>query len=499
VDLAELQALTESREVLEQFANNADIAFWVATPDVSKYFYMSPGYEKIWGRSCESLHENPHSFLDAVHPDDLQRVIDTAIGGDPCNMDEEYRILRPDGELLWVRDRTFPVKDDTGNVYRMIGIAEDITSRKQAEIALLQSEEKFRQFANHAEILFWVCEPDVSKFHYVSPGYEKIWGRKCAEIYENPRSFLDSVHPDDKERVIAAAVGENSCNMDEEYRIFRPDGSIRWVSDRTFPIYDEQGNLFRMAGVAEDITQRKQVEEETYKILQRERELSESKSNFIATTSHEIRTPLAAIQSSIDLLQHYDDRLTEDKKQVHFQKIETGIKRITQIVQDVLLLSESEAGTLQFQPEDIDVVKLCQDVVTAVIQSGNNPDRIEFNFSGDISQTFSLDPKLFNHILTNLLENSLKYSPQDSKIQFDLNCTQNEVIFTIKDRGMGIPREDLSHIFDSFYRAKNVRTLSGTGLGLSIVKKCVDLHKGEISVNSIVGEGTTFFVTLRSA
>ena len=249
-----------------------------------------------------------------------------------------------------------------------------------------------------------------------------------------------------------------------------------------------------MAGIAEDITYYKQAEEETYKALQRERELSDVKSEFIATTSHEIRTPLSVIQSSIDILQHRIDKLSDEKKQKHFKKIESAVQRISSIVNDLLIIAEDEAGSLQFQPSEVDITQLCQEIINTIVNYDAN--RIEFKVSGDGATTAMLDTKLISHILNNLLENALKYSDPDKKVQFELGLLPSQIKFCIQDRGIGIPTENLSNIFNSFYRADNIGTKSGTGLGLSIVKRCVDLHRGGIAVNSTVGEGTIVNVTL---
>jgi signal transduction histidine kinase len=191
-------------------------------------------------------------------------------------------------------------------------------------------------------------------------------------------------------------------------------------------------------------------------------------------------------------LNHYADRLNEDKKQKHFQKIETAVQRIKQIVQDTLLLSEAEAGTLQFEPKLVNIAQLCQEIIEGITDKTN---RIEFIANTDITQV-KLDSKLISCIINNLLENALKYSPQNTTVKFNLSCTQSSVILSIQDQGIGIPQENLPHIFDSFYRANNVARSSGTGLGLAIVKQCVDLHKGEIEVISKINEGTTFIITL---
>ncbi len=291
-----------------------------------------------------------------------------------------------------------------------------------------------------------------------------------------------------------AAIKNNPTSMDEEYRITQPNGTMRWIRDRTFPVTDENGRVFRMVGVAEDITYRKQAEEETYKALQREREFSNAKSEFIATVSHELRTPLSVIQSSADILQHNIDKLTDEKRQKHFQKMDSGVQRITSIVQDLLIIAEDEAGSLEFNPTEIDIAQMCQQMINTIVNYNNR--RIKFKVSGDGATTAMVDSKIINHILVNLLENALKYSQPDKEVQFEFDLSPSKIIFRIQDQGIGIPTENLSHIFDSFYRANNVETKPGTGLGLSIVKRCVDLHGGGIAVNSTVGEGTIFTVTL---
>ncbi|AFY57090.1 PAS domain S-box [Rivularia sp. PCC 7116] len=486
MDLQQLQ-------VFEQFADNVDFAFWVCSPDVTEYYYMSPGYEKIWGRTVASLIENPHSFLEAVHPDDVERVTQAAIGKEPWNMDEEYRVIRPDGTIRWVRDRTYPIYDDQGNIYRMAGTAEDITERKQELKDLNQSLEQFKQFVDNADIVFLVWDIEITKFLYISPSYEKIWGRSCDSLYKEPRSFLEALHPEDIPPVIAA-MKNNPTSIDGEYRIILPNGTMRWIRERTFPNKDENGRVNGIVGVAEDITHRKQAEEETYKALQREQELSNAKSEFIATISHEIRTPLSVIQSSADILHHNIDKLTNEKKQKHFQKVNSSVQRIASIVEDLLIIAEDEAGSLQFQPTEVDVVQLCQEIINTIVNYNNR--RINFKVSGNATSSSMLDAKLIHHILVNLLENALKYSQPDTKIELELSLLSNQIKFRVQDQGIGIPTENLSHIFNSFYRAKNVETKPGTGLGLSIVKRCVDIHHGGIAVNSSVGKGTIFTVTL---
>lgn len=486
MDLQQLQ-------VFEQFANSVDIAFWVCSLDVTHYYYVSPGYEKIWGRTVASLMENPHSFLESVHPDDVERVTQAIKSKKSWTIDEEYRIVRTDSKLRWMHHRTYPIYDEQGNLHLIAGIAEDITERKKEFKYLHQSLEQFKQFVKNIDIVFWVCDVDVTKFLYISPAYEKIWGKSCISLYEQPLSFLDAIHPEDLPRQIAA-VKNNPTSIDEIYRIIQPSGNMRWIRSRTFPVKDENGDISRIIGVAEDISHRKQAEQETYKALQREQELSTVKSEFIATISHEIHTPLSIIQSSADILQHSINRLSDEKKQKHFQKVDSAIKRITSIIEDLLIVAEDEAGSLQFEPTKIDIPQLCQEIIDRIINYNNR--RIEFTVSGDAASTAMLDAKLVNHILVNLLENALKYSQPQEKVKFELDLLPSKIKFRIQDWGMGIPTENLPHVFDSFYRGNNVDNQPGTGIGLAIVKQCVDIHRGGIAINSTVGKGTIFTVTL---
>ena len=236
-------------------------------------------------------------------------------------------------------------------------------------------------------------------------------------------------------------------------------------------------------------------------ILAKEKELRNLKSSFISMASHEFRTPLAVIGSSTELLQHYDQKLDATKKLKHFGRIQSSIKHMTALLEDVLTISKVEADKIEFNPVTIDVIEFCHDLLEELHQS-KTEFQILFAIDGldnsreTTSFSAQLDPKLLKQILTNLLTNAIKYSPIDSKVYFDLNFERDSICFRVRDRGMGIPPEDLKNLFTPFHRAANVGNISGTGLGLAIVRKCIKLHQGKIAVESEVGVGTTFTVTI---
>jgi predicted ATPase/signal transduction histidine kinase/tRNA A-37 threonylcarbamoyl transferase component Bud32 len=239
--------------------------------------------------------------------------------------------------------------------------------------------------------------------------------------------------------------------------------------------------------------------EEMRKVLEKERELNELKSRFISMASHELRTPLTTILSSNELLKDYSHKWSEEKKRVHFERIHSAVRRMNNLMEDILTLGKAEARKIEFEPVPIDLIQFCRGLIEEIqLISDPNKYQISFTVQGE-SFAACMDEKLLRHILTNLLTNAVKYSPAGGTVRFHLILKIGEAIFQIQDQGIGIPVEDQKHLFESFHRANNVGGIPGTGLGLAIVKKSVDLHHGKITVDSEIGVGTTFTVTIPSS
>lgn len=376
----------------------------------------------------------------------------------------------------------------------LTGAAMSENAKVQEELS--KSEEKFRQFAENIPQVFRMTSPDGQQVIYVSPAYQEIWGRSCRSLYQSPHSWIEAIHPQD--RPLALAKQEKHLqgeSTSEEYRILRPDGSMRWIWNRTFPIRNEQGEVYRIATLAQDITEQKQVEEEALNAMAKEKELSELRTRIITTTSHEFRTPLTTIFSAAELLEYYSQRWTEQEKLDHLRQIQESVHHMTQLLDDLLFIGRAEAQQLQFKPISLDLVQFCQDIVAQIQRESSPQHKIIFACQETFLQA-EIDPKLLRQILINLLNNSILYSPPKTSIYLRLTASKDEAIFKVKDMGIGIPLEDQPLVFKSFHRGKNIGNQAGTGLGLTVVKKCVDLHKGRISFQSEVGVGTTFIIRL---
>lgn len=232
--------------------------------------------------------------------------------------------------------------------------------------------------------------------------------------------------------------------------------------------------------------------------LQKEKELSELKSRFWSMIIHEFRNPLTSILSSAQLLEAHSHRLTEDRRHDYLELIQNSVRAINQLMNDTLNIVQTEKSNLEFNPQSIDLPEFCRDLVEEIQFNTSSTHRIVFSQQGRCVD-ICLDRKLLWHILTNLLSNAIKYSPAGGSVYLTLRCTEQEASFEVKDYGIGIPKSTQMHLFEPFHRADNVGTIPGTGLGLTLVKKCLDLHSGQIEIDSEVGRGSTFTVRFYSA
>lgn len=394
----------------------------------------------------------------------------------------EYTLL-DNSNTAWFVASISPLSE-----HSVIWVARNISDRKQAEaelakLSLVASKtDNLVVISDRHGAIEWVNESFIKTTRYT---LAEVRGRQLGGFLQGALTTRETVEK------MRQAI-QDRVPFQGEILNYSKDGKPYWLTLSINPIFADRGELTNFIAIESDITQRKQSEQEVLKALNKEKELSQLKSDFITIASHEFRTPLTVIMAAAKLLKHYDDRLSQEQKQQQLDRLLRGCDRILRLLEDILILGKADAGKIEFNPAFIDLELFCEELLGELRLSDDDRHDFMFTYQGKPHQKVPIDEHLLHHILSNLLANALKYSPLHREIELDLQICDRQAIFKIRDRGIGIPPEDMQHLFEAFHRAKNANNIQGTGLGLMIVKRAVDLHSGTISVESKVGEGTTF-------
>lgn len=405
----------------------------------------------------------------------------------------EIQMRRADGQPIWaaLSGKAVSQRDlSQGTVWGIV----DITQRKMLEEELQRTSSEREAILNSALVgivlsvarrLEWVNERFASMLGYAR---HELLGQPSTALHTSPEAYEAFGH---EVRGALQASGSYTC----ERQLRRRDGSLLWVemAGNCIRAYDpDSGVIWTFL----DITERKQSELEIREALDQQKALNELRSRFVAMTSHEFRTPLAAILSAGELLRDYGDRLPPEERTELLDSISAAVQRMSRMMDRVLLLGKADAQMLDFEPQELDLVPLCRKFIDEA--RAQHPDatcEVVTRFDPALRRGL-YDEKLLRHIFGNLLSNALKYSPQGGTVEFRLEAEGSGTRFEVRDQGIGIPAEELAHLFESFHRASNVGGIQGTGLGLAIVRNAVQMHGGRIAVESTPGAGSCFTVWL---
>jgi PAS domain S-box-containing protein len=481
------QALQESEQRLQAILDNSTALIYVKDLE-GRYLTINAWFGIVFNVDREVIKGKTDYDLFAKEIADSVRANDLKVIETKSPMDWEEVAPHHDGLHTYISIK-FPLFDAVGEIYAVCGISTDISDRKRVENALNSSLSTNKALLDAIpDAMFRISFEGIFvnfkavKNNLLPLPTQEFLGKSLYQVFpeEVANPMMDCIQ-----------LALTTKNMQIfEYQLLLDDNSLNYEARIAVSAENEVMAIIR------DITERKQAETEIRNALEKEKELGELKSRFVTMASHEFRTPLATIFSSSELLEYYSHKWTEEKKIKHQQRIQSSVKHMTNLLDDVLLIGKAEAGKLEFQPKPLDISQFCRDLVEEV-QVTTQSHTINFcpqdqldNFNGLI------DEKLLRHIITNLLTNAVKYSPQGKEVDFNLKCDRNLATFSIQDGGIGISVEDQQQLFESFHRGKNVSNIPGTGLGLAIVKKSVDLHRGTITIESQLEVGTTFTVTL---
>jgi len=486
--------LQQAKESIEAILNSSSDAILLTTFDgVIQQF--NPAFTKQFGYSFDDMFGQ--SLLMLTTTGDMAAIIEVmhTVVNEMKPRAIEVTGCRQDGSTFDIDLAIAPVQDSS-TIRGMVCSIRDITKRKQAERALQASEEKYRALVNFAPDPIVIID-HTGHIVLVNERMENFFGYQPSELIGQPVEVLitdtmHEIHMSHRHEYLAVpssrVMGEN-----RDLTIRRKDGVDVPVHISLSPIATG-GEQLTMAYIV-DVTAQRQLEQSLRAALVKEKELSELRTRFISMVSHDFRTPLTVIRSSTDILQMYYDRLEEERKSEHYDKIRKQIDRMIALLNDVLTISRSDAGKTPFNPILQDLDRFCRNIVEEFQSEPDLKHTLVYTSSEGAAHA-PIDEKLLQQAIINLLTNALKYSPEGSNVYLDLSFDENDAVIQVKDNGIGIPEADQPRLYETFHRAGNVGGIPGTGLGLAIVKRSIEAHNGTIEFESQVGEGTTFIVRL---
>lgn len=494
-DRAEAMQRLERTEIsLNSILENVPGIIYVKDPKTLQYTYINNAARQVFGlekkdfigKTIEEVFANDDTS--EFHQADLS-VISSKESMHNGQVDFRYK-----GKMIHFGMQKILIKDEAGNPESIIGIMEDFTKLKDAENHLKSANNKLLKIFQSSPIPICIFNEeglivDVNNIFEESTGYApaEVIGKQAESL-----PFWQSKFEREKlkeETLTHSRVSKQQINIHtksgEEKTYVISMESIELQSSRLF------------LSIWNDVTESIKANMELQKALDQQRHLNMLRSQFISMVSHEFRTPLTGIMLSSDLLRRYSSRWSEDERNKHFDRIQDTVLRMANLLENVLVIGRLETGRLDFTPDKLEIDKFFTSIANAIEFNTGGTHQVIFQKHCDNCTSY-VDENLLGLILNNLLTNAIKYSPSSEKVYLELLSANNTVEFIVKDSGIGIPKENLSSLFDSFARADNTKGISGYGLGLYIVKMCVDAHGGEINVESKLGKGTAFHVKVAS-
>lgn len=495
---AMVEALSESQRRLKTVLEEREI---ILASSIVGIAFLNPNGRFKWANQAMLDIFGAHGqAVTSMEPFYLSREQYLQVGGAVAKAvahgevyDQEVQMRRADGTRIWV-SLSGKAVNRTDLSQGTVWVIMNITHRKELEEQLQKTMSEREAILNSA--LVGIVFSVNRRHEWVNDKFAQMLGYPRQVLIGQPSSYI---HPDEESwlrfgeeaRMALIATGSYFC----ERQLRRRNGDLLWVEmagSCVRPNDPDSGVIWTFL----DITERKKSEAEIREALEQQRALNELRSRFVAMTSHEFRTPLAAILSAEELLRHYGDRLPPEERLETLDTIAGGVQRMSRMLDRVLLLGRADAQMLEFHPAEVDLPPLCRRLVEeAKMQHPEGTTEVAGQVAPEVGPGL-YDEKLLRHIFGNLLSNAIKYSPQGGRVTFEVKPEGDAMVFRVQDQGIGIPPDEIPHLFESFHRASNVGSIQGTGLGLAIVKNAVEVHGGTIDVESRLGAGTAFTVRL---
>ncbi len=483
-DVTEQVAARHCVEIAEERLRLAVEATELATWELdltTRNIIYSPRLSEIFGHD-NSLALTHQQMRSQIHPDDIHEIVEKAfeLALETGVYEYEARMVKPDNETRWIKTRGKVFYNEKKEPVKLIGTLRDITEEKYYETDLLESEQKFRLLADSMPQHIWTADTE-GNLNYFNKSVFSFSGYTQEQMDKD--GWLQIVHPDDREENIkrwmhSVATGEDFLF---EHRFRSHDGEYRWQLSRAIPQRDANGKIQMWVGTSTDIQEIKEQEQQ--------------KDFFISMASHELKTPITSIKGYVQLLQMMYANSDDELLKKSLVSVERQVGKLTLLISDLLDLSKIKSGSLVLNKEHFSINELVLEVIGEMrhINPGYN-----IIFSKETKSEVFADKERISQVLTNLLTNAVKYSPEIKEIVVESYIENDFIIVSIKDSGIGINKKDQEKIFERFYRVegKNEKTFPGFGIGLFISLEIIHRHNGDIGVKSEPGKGSVFYFSI---
>jgi PAS domain S-box-containing protein len=424
------------------------------------------------------------------------RSRDTILGFLALDSSEPDFFQPPDAERLRAFAYQAAIAIENARLYSTIR-----AYARELETRVTQRTAELRQAKDHVEAILEHSSDGIALANstgvitQVNPSFKHLFG--FSGVTEDYPALSTLVDANGWERLTRAFDDArlNARSKRIELTCHRLNGKTFDADVAIAPLFDPVQEIDIYVCNVRDVTPQKTAERELRSALAKEKALTELQARFVAIVSHEFRTPLAAIQTSTDLLYGYYDRITAERRGEIIVRIQSQIQRLTGLLEDVLTVAKADTVGLIPDVSRVDLKILCTDVIQELEHLSTTHREIALQTVGE-SAVAEVDSRLFRQVLVNLLSNALKFSPENSRVELHLEVMTDRIIIRVRDYGIGVPEADMPELFNTFYRASNVGDHEGTGLGLAVVARTVAAHHGTAAVESALGVGTCFTITL---
>ena len=491
------QVLQDNEIRLRNSQNYANIGTWDWNIQTGELIW-SERIGPLFGYPEGVLDTKYENFLNAIHPEDRQKVVDAVDAcikrGEKYNI--EHRCIWPDGTVRWLLESGDVVRDSDGGPRHMLGVVQDIDKRKRVELALSEREQQLREAQRVAQVGSFDWNPVSGELQW-SDEHFRLWGLAPQSTTPSFALFRRGIHPGDVGRVeeVLRRALQGGRHYECVHRVVWPDGSSHYIRGLGEVRFDDVGRAIRMSGSVQDVTWQIKAEEALVLAKEEAEQASRAKSEFLSSMSHELRTPMNAVLGFAQLLDV--DETLDERQREWVREITKGGRHLLELINEVLDLSRIESGNIEFSFEVVDCEKLVTECLRMISPLASQRG-ITVSSDNLVGTAVRADRVRLKQILLNLLSNAVKYNREQGVLQvFAKDAGGDRLRLLVRDTGMGIEEHRLNELFQPFQRlVGKSSTIEGTGVGLAITRRLAELMGGQTGVESRVGVGSTFWVEL---